>query len=381
MLPSGIPKRFKLQIHFGLVLGFLLLGLLGCWSHKAAVKAPATTEPAPARIAGIMVDQLDKANLKVKWSATTPLGRAKGIKQLFYHQGQLYVISDHNQLCAYDGASGILRWSAYLASPSLTCSLPGYYQDNLLFVLGKEVVEVRRGDGKIERNVTLPFKPTTLAARTENRLFVGGEDKWFYAIRLSDMVPVWQAVAEATPSGAIALVADSGKVYFTRSNGAIEVSLIESRSLIWKAQAEARCAGAMVDGGQCLVASMDTALYCFDPNTGVLQWKYLAGGTLSEMPITTKQAIYQVVDGKSLVCLNRDGQLRWELPAGRYLLAEHGAKTFAMTADNQLTVMNNADKKRQVSFFVPNMKYFAVNTEDGMIFMATADGHIVSLAP
>lgn len=377
MLSSVIPTWFQRLSGFWLIL--CLSGLMGCWTNKTIKTDSKPVEAAPARVGGILVEKLNQANLQLKWTAVTPLGRAKGIRQLFYHHGQLFVISDHNQLCAYEGATGILRWSAYLGDASVACSEPTFYGDNLLFVVGAKVTEIRGSDGNIELTVNLPFKPTTTMARSKDCLFVGGDDNWFNAIRLVDSVPVWRATASAPCWGTVAVA--NNYVYFTRMDGTIQVSNTNSRSLVWQARAAGRCAGVTVNNGQCLVASSDTALYSFDPNTGVLQWKYLAGGSLSEMPALTTGAIYQPVDGRSLVCLNRDGKLRWDLPMGWHFLAEKEATTYIMTTDNQLTVMNNTDGTRKLAFYVPNMRYFAENVENSMIYMATADGHILALAP
>ncbi len=142
----------------------------------------------------------------------------------------------------------------------------------------------------------------------------------------------------------------------------------------------------IVDNNQCFLPSADTNLYCFDPQRGRTLWRYMAGGSLEELPVLTEKAIYQPVAHKSLVCLERQpndpaGKLRWELPEGYCLLAENGPVSYCMTLQKELTVMSNVTGKSLLSFYVPNMDLYARNNEDALIFLASTSGSIVTLAP
>ena len=75
---------------------------------------------------------LKEANLRQAWSAQLPLGTDRSVKRIFYHNGQLYVLNDHNLLYALDGSNGGIIWSQQLPAPLAICSDPQYYQDNIL---------------------------------------------------------------------------------------------------------------------------------------------------------------------------------------------------------------------------------------------------------
>ena len=164
------------------------------------------------------------------------------------------------------------------------------------------------------------------------------------------------------------------------------VSLNNKRQLIWRHQAFGDLPGVVVDQDQCFLPSDDTMLYCFDAATGKQHWKYPAGGGLRELPVLTKSAVYQHVDQKSLLCLERqsnseNGQLRWELNRGRCLLAENGTISYCLTMDDVLTLKDNLTGGTPLSFYVPHVDLYASNNENALIFLASENGTILALKP
>ncbi|MBN1846336.1 MAG: PQQ-like beta-propeller repeat protein [Sedimentisphaerales bacterium] len=371
------------------------IGLIGC-NARSTSPQQASTRPAgsadaadsmlgqPYHIAGISLEVLNKADLQLDWASRLPLGRSKTINQFFYHNGRLFILTQDNLLSAVDPASGTILWTTTLGSAETPCTPPQYYGDNLLFLLGRSFVQVRQSDGQIVFQTEIRYPVSTLAARSEKTLFVGSTNQRFYALRSQDGIPVWQNLCPDMPFGNIVVTTD--KVYFVTRDHHLFVSESTYRDLIWKFQAQDAVAGVVVDGGQCLLPSADTVLYCFDPETGAPLWEYLAGGSLIELPVLTADAIYQPVGHTSLVCLERQPQenqqrLRWELKNGYCLLAENGPVSYCMTHDNELTLMSNRTGKTVLSFFVPNLNLFARNNEDAKIFLASRSGTIVVLRP
>jgi len=376
----GLPPSFSAWFFLALGVGTVLSSGGGCKGPQPAAPTGGMGE-APARVAGILLEKLRQAELRVLWTASAPVERSQRVQRLFYRGGRLYVLTDTNMLYAFDARSGIVQWSAHLAEPAVSCSIPSFYRGRMIFTLAETVVEVRESDGRVLRRMMLPVHATTNAVRTEDRLFLGGEDRRFYCLRLKDGVPLWQAIDREPPVGSVAVAAD--RVYFVRRDGTLYVSRTDRRVLLWKAQAAGTCPGVLVDRNQCLLPSEDTALYCFDPSTGRLLWKYLAGGALVELPALTESAVYQPVKHRALACINRsDGSLRWELAGGRGLLAENGSRTYAVTFTHQLTIMNNTTGKQILAFSLPpEMTVFARNTEDAMIFLGDLQGRLVALQP
>lgn len=329
----------------------------------------------------IVREQFNRAGLSVKWFACLPISESQSVERLFVHESNLYALTAENVLYCLDAQRGVINWATTLASELPTCSAPFFYQDRVLFSLGKTVVQVRLSDGRILQQLELPFNISTAPARTADRLFVGSDENFFYCLRLSDGVTLWQSNCPAEPTANVGISGDN--VYFTCKDGALYVSKILERDLVYSFQTFGRIPGFAIDDHKCYIASTDTTLYGIDAETGQPLWdNYLAGGVLSEAPIITNQSIYQTVDQIGLICLDRaDGTLQFQLDNGSNLLAEADDVTYAMSLDNELTVMDNRDGSKLLSFLVQDFTISASNAHDSSIFLATDTGAIIVLQP
>jgi len=363
-----------------------MLLIWGCGQRSAPGVAPSLSASSQ-RVAGIPLAMLDKAGLQVAWLQKLPLGCAESVERIFHHQGRLFVLDDHNRLYALDARQGTIAWSQDLAAARLPCSPVYYYQDSMLFVLGNTFVQVRCSDGMIQQTMEIKYPVSTSVARTDELIFVGSTNGRFYALRSTDGIPIWQSLCADEPLGSVAIYQD--KVYFVTKDNTLFVSATNDRQAAWPSYtANGTLVGAVVADEQCLLPSGDTTLYCFDSGDGSMRWKYLAGGSLAELPVLTPTAIYQPVEHMSLLCLERQiephqkqGQLRWKLPDGACLLAENGTATYAMTLNRELTLMDNITGQQKLSFYVQNMDIYARNSETAMIFLASRTGTFLALKP
>jgi len=371
-----------------IIVGLICFHLVGCTWQKTE---PIQIEDLPVghQVMGIPVSILKEADLRVAWQVRLPMGRAKEIVQVFYHNQQLYVVNDHNVLTAIDGKTGIINWSTTLVpDTNPSCSEPSYYKDRMLFALNNTVVEIREKDGKKtfpKEQLELSFPVATSVARSAKHLFVGSTDRNFYCLHIAGGAIKWKSIRTSEPTGAV--VVHNDKVYFARRNGVLYVSRTDSRKLIWSMETVDSMPGAVIRDRQCFVPSLDTTLYCLNPVNGREIWKYLAGGGLEELPVITETSVYQPVRYGSLLCLDRQspdrqGHLRWELPDGRAMLAENDNVVYAINAANELVVMDNTDGGGiLVSFYLPQTDLYARNSEDATIFLAGKDGSLVALQP
>jgi outer membrane protein assembly factor BamB len=293
----------------------------------------------------------------------------------------LYARTDNNLLYNLSGNEGTLSWSSVLSSEVGVCSPASYSTDRLLFVVGKHVVEVNTRDGNVMHNLALPFLPTTNAARLDDRIFVGGEDKYFYCLRYDDGMVYWKSRCAAEPTGNV-FVADE-KVYFACKDGVLYVSQTNQRALVWQFATAGVIPGFVLDNQQCFVPSKDTAIYALNANNAQLLWpRYLAGGTFDQAPWVTKDAIYQTLFRVGVVCLDRQtGQLNWQLTNGQGLLSETAKYSYMITFNKELVLMNRQTHENELSFVLPDTDVHAANTQNGMIFLGTSQGLVVALQP
>jgi outer membrane protein assembly factor BamB len=247
-------------------------------------------------------------------------------------------------------------------------------------MVGNTFIQIRLADGKITQQMDVHFPVSTSAARTKDRIFLGGYDKKFYCLRASDGITLWQTLCPAEPTGTVTVSGD--KVYFVCKDDTLYISKTDERTLVWKVPTAGDVPGVAVAEDLCYLPSADTALYCIAPESQKLVWKHLTGGSLVEPPVLTAGAIYQPLKHAALLCLNRnDGSHRWQLADGHNLLAENGTLSYIFTLDRELAVMNNQTGKRELSFYLPSLQLFASNTEDPSIYLAGREGTILVLMP
>jgi outer membrane protein assembly factor BamB len=365
------------------VMACLAAGIVGCGAFKGFGHVAEPALGGEGCSVGISADLLDKAGLRSKWTLGQA-GMEVGIKRIFYHNGRLLVLDKQNNLHSLNGSNGLTVWSVKLAESYPSCSEPEYYKDRMLFVIGNSIVELREKDGEITNRIALGFPASTTAARSEDYVFVGSTNGRFYCLRLRDKIVFWSSAQVNEPIGRVRVSND--KVYFTGKGGAVYVSSVGHRELLWSASTAGMTPGPVIVDDKCYLASSDTGLYCFAADTGQGLWKYLAGGALVDVPVVTKRFVYQPVEQKSLLCLERNpggnnGTLRWELANGQCLLAENGDVSYAMTYGSELAVMDNIAGQRKLSFYVPGMNLCASNDEDTTIFLASDKGEIMAIVP
>ena len=359
------------------------LGAVGCLTGSGNFEPAADLKNQD--ITDIPLVVLEKSNLRQVWPVVQlPLNQERILKRIFYNNGSIYALSDRNQLFALDVETGNLLWSRQLPSPLAVCSEVNFYENDLLLVISDTLLQIRHTDGEVMLEQKFKFPVTTNAARTVLAYFAGSHDNKFYSLDFADGTTNWHNLCQAKPIGRVTI--DVNKVFFVTEDHMLYVSNTDRRNRLWQHQAFGRLVGVVVDEQLCYLPSADTVLYCFDKIMGDLRWKYLAGGILPELPVVTASGVYQYVEQKSLLCLEKqadseNGQLRWELDRGRCLLSENGAVSYCLTLDNEIAVMDNATGRAVTRFFAAGADLFVQNDEDSRIILASAEGKVLVLEP
>jgi len=92
--------------------------------------------------------------------------------------------------------------------------------------------------------------------------------------------------------------------------------------------------------------------------------------------------LYQYVWGKGLTALSRtDGQLQWKVPGGLELLSEKGGKSYVITEDQKLVVMDNIQCKELYTVNFSDVTRYVSNTEDSRIYIGDDSGRVACLEP
>jgi outer membrane protein assembly factor BamB len=160
-------------------------------------------------------------------------------------------------------------------------------------------------------------------------------------------------------------------------------------------------------GGQILgdVAADDNGVYaasdsgrlvCVSRDDGHLKWQYFAPRSLKTGPVVTGGTVYQLVPELGLVAINKTefmppdaeshGKIevmnrspRWVYPQPAQFVAEDRQFTYVHTDDGQVLALDRLTGQVRYNGGGAHFAAAAVNTSDGTIYAATADGVVYSL--
>jgi hypothetical protein len=179
------------------------------------------------------------------------------------------------------------------------------------------------------------------------------------------------------------IVAEVDKIIFGTESGQIVAMKYDKPALVWQFKARAGIAGSLVlDDGSIVAASKDTNVYMLDAQTGELGWRYQTQAILENSPVVTPNAVYQYVWGKGLSAIDRTkGQLMWKVPGGLNLLTESGGKSYVITDEYTLVVMDNAKNKEICSVNFTDVTRYVVNSKDSKIYIGDDTGRVACLEP
>lgn len=134
------------------------------------------------------------------------------------------------------------------------------------------------------------------------------------------------------------------------------------------------------------VASMDTKLYCLDRGSGKIRWRYFAGAPLDTPPVATKDTVYQYVNGKGLVAIDKasgqpDRKPRWVAAEARQFLSEDEKNVYVRGADDRILALDKKTGEQKFRSRRKDLKFFAVNNADSIIYAGTKDGLVIAVKP
>jgi outer membrane protein assembly factor BamB len=132
-------------------------------------------------------------------------------------------------------------------------------------------------------------------------------------------------------------------------------------------------------------ANTDSKLYCLDRGNGRIKWQYYAGTALKTAPAVTADTVYQYVDGKGIVALNKQtsgfNQARWHVPDTIQLLSEDSSHAYLRRSDDAIVAVDKQTGKVLFTSKKKQFHVFATNTTDAIIYAAAPDGQIVAIRP
>jgi outer membrane protein assembly factor BamB len=325
---------------------------------------------------------LEHADLEILWDNKLPIKSPENLERLLILGNRIYALSDRNYMAALNREKGNVIFGRPIAQAGFPVLGLELYKDELFSIIGNKLVEINPEFGTELGAKRLAFGSVCPAARNSSHFYLGGVDRRMHALRAEDKVQVFEAAAE-NDSTITSIVADENLVVFTTDAGNVICITPDRTRQLWQFEAAGGIAPPIVrDARSLFLASKDTNIYRINARTGKLVWKYQTAAMLDRGPRVTQDVVYQYVRDEGLVAIDRgSGQLIWQWDEGIDLLAEANDKTYLITNNGKLVVMDNKKAKQLYSVNFAGVSRHAANVSDSKIYIADKTGRIACLKP
>ncbi|MBN1795721.1 MAG: PQQ-binding-like beta-propeller repeat protein [Sedimentisphaerales bacterium] len=360
---------------------FLLTSLCflsGC-KEVEEVTVPPRPDIAETLISG---EQLREADLEIAFSAAMPLQGNEYLRDLMIVDDRLYAVSSHNYLMSFDLQKSVPVYAWKLAPDiSKMCGLKSY-DDTLYSIISSDLVIMDMREGTKRMSKQFGFGTVCPPARNDYFYYIVGTDQRIHALRASDLVQIFEGSAN-DDSEITCVNASDNSVIFVTAAGNVVAMLPDKPVQLWGFRAEGEINSPVIrDNGQVIFSSRDAKVYMVDERRGKLVWEYLTAALLMDAPVATRRYVYQHVDGKGLLAIDRQtGELAWQVPNGIALLSENGRKVYVMASDNTLVVMDSKKMQKIAEVNLPGITHWVSNISGERIYLADKYGRIVCIKP
>jgi len=325
---------------------------------------------------------LEHAKLEVVWENELPIRKTEDLERLVILDERIYALSDRNYMVSLNKEKGNIIFSKPIVPAGFAILGLELYRNELISIVGNELVEISRETGTRLQGERLGFGVTCPAARNSSYFYLGRVDGRLRTLRAKDKVKLFE-VATENDSMITSIIADERFVIFATDGGNVISIRADRPKRLWQFDADEGVVGPIVrDGRSLFFASEDTNVYKLNIRTGQLAWKYQAEAVLDTAPRVAREAVYQYVRNEGLTAIDRDsGRFMWRLREGVDLLAEADGKAYVITNAGTLAVMDNRRAKELYSVNFAGVSKYAVNVSDSKIYIADESGRIACLKP
>jgi len=336
---------------------------------------------------------LKHANLRLTWQNQLPLKKGETLERLCLRDNYIYALSDKNFLACLDRQKGSMIFGRSIAPAGFVVLGLDLYKDDIIAIIGNNIVELDSRLGTERRARPLEFAVTCPAARNSSFFYLAAVDRRLHALHADNRVQVFEVAAKNDSMITSIIVDDKFVVFGTDAGNVIGVAPDKAYQL-WQFNAADAIAGSLKrDGMSLFFASKDTNLYrldMVDMLTTKLAWKQQMPGVLQKEPRVTAAAVYQPVlsrvkgyaGGEGLTAVDKQsGKYMWSLKEGADLLAEAAGKAYIITNRKTLAVMDNSNAKKLYVVNFADVSKHAANTTDSKIYIADERGRVACLEP
>lgn len=292
--------------------------------------------------------------------------------------------------------------------------------DNVYLVSRQILYCIARKTGTLLWQRPLPFSPSGKAYASRESIFMPAGDRpqvWRLDVeKRGEPIQSYPAdVGTGDRTIMNAPIVESAHLYFVCADGQVYAYNVNTGVKEWSFQAHKKLATDPLlhqvkekykdSAGRETVRTrrylfcggLDYALYCIDPDTGLLRWKYETGGFLRS-PIVVKDAtVYTKSDDGALFACELDpqhknaktaavegtkfvGNLRWKVPLGERFLVKGGSdRVLVLGPQSEIYMVAEGSGEIVGRSQLSEITHVLTNPWDSILYVATDAGAVFAL--
>lgn len=327
---------------------------------------------------------LEHCGLDVAWQKRLFVKSDEKIDRMLIRDKYLFVVTDQNYLYCIDRHNGKAVFSLIMAVKGLPVYGPGFYENEMIFLVGSKlhIVDMEVGRVTDTVNYSLMGKGAVFSpVRNKDYVYIAGSSKRLFAMAVEDGTRKFEA-ATSDSSSINSIIADDEHLVFSTESGHIVRIRTDKPERVWRFKVGGIAAPIVRDGEWIYVSALDRKLNKLSIEDGSSAWlsSVLIGESLYDSARIGKKTIYQYAGVKGLFAVNKeDGKKLWQMKEGFDLLCENGSTAYTLAKPSKLVIMDNAKGKKLYSVNFAGVSVHAVNTEDSMIYVGCEKGRIMCI--
>ena len=332
----------------------------------------------------VLPSVLRKTEFVSNWQFSLPLEKDEKVKAIYVTEKLVYVSSTKNYFYGLDRKNGSIKFLVSLASPKHPVFGPAFYEENLLFMVGRELLIIDAAFGRTIKKKKLDFLAKSAASapvRNSESIYIAGMDNRLYAVRAEDYSERF-AVTANNDSFINSIIADDELLVFSTIAGNIVRVMPDKRSRIWQRDVGGMKASLVRDGKWLYASSTNSKVVKIDIATASNGWlmDFIAGEELTTSVTVGKKVLYQYAGKKGLYAIDKNsGKEVWRVSNAIGLLSENEDIAYVFAKPGVLVVMDNIKKEKLYSINFANVEVFGVNSIDSNIYVSDRKGRVMSI--
>lgn len=352
------------------------------WGCAAAQTVPQNATPTSELISPALID---RAGWTMNWQLKLPLRASETVDRIVIFDEYLYVLTDRNVLFCINRQAGTMRFVTPLAPRGLPICDPISFENNLLFMVGNELVVVDPWAGTIAERYSFAQIGNTYEcglAMNSEYVYLTGSDARLYAYSRDGYWRVFSATADNN-SPIISLAALEDRVLFATQAGNVVAIAPNRAEKYWQFDATGTIDSELVvSEGKVYIGSHDTKLYQLDVNTGRLAWPspFHAGARIHKPVVIGQDLVYLTAGTMGVYGINKEtGRAVWQVRDGLGVLTETVEHSFVLSRTGLLNVMDNATGRKLYSVNFSRVRRFATKMDEPRLYVADEGGRIAGI--